>query len=210
MNKIFKNILKVAAGVLFLAYSVAGAEYMDVPGFDTRIQGGRTKNSISTIVAGIVGRDLYGSSEIELDVKKHFWPDAKLRGHTTEDSIDTKVNLLLTSAEFKAETDASGYLQGYVDKSEFDWKVKQISPHTYEIARWGPKFDAKLIISLDSLSGQDEPGTHGKITGKYIRPGPHFDWGVEGNYDSDGNVEIEVDGPLNLGVTLKGKINKNS
>lgn len=188
--------LLIAGFAALTSYSIASSEYMDVPGFDTKIQAGRTKNSISTVVAGVVARDLYGDANIELKVKKHFWPDAKLKGYTTKESINAKMDLLLTSATFTANKE-DGLLKGEVDKSEFDWKIEQTGPNTYKIARWGPKFDAALELTVN------EDGT---ITGKYVRQGIHFDWHVEGTYDSEGNVEIEIDGPLNWGVTLEGKI----
>ncbi|MDP2907113.1 MAG: hypothetical protein Q8O03_04190 [Nanoarchaeota archaeon] len=197
--KIIKSLLGIGFG-LFLSYSVISSEYIDIPGFGGKNLGtGRTKNSISAIVAGIASKEIYGNSEINLKVKKHFWPDAELTGYTTENSVDTKTDVLLTSARFKAETDTEDLLNGEVDKSEFDWKVKQTGPNTYKIARWGPKFDATLELKIEE---------GGIIKGTYNRPGPHFDWGIKGTYDKEGNVNIEIDGPLNLGIVLEGKVIK--
>lgn len=195
MNKIITSLLGVTAGVMLLT----SIEYADIPDFSGKTPGtGRTKNSISAVVAGIVGKNLYGNSEIELKIKKHFWPDAKLTGGTTKDSIDTYVDLSLTSAKFKAVTNKNGYLEGKVDKSEFDWEVKQTGYNTYKIKRLGPKFNAELELNA----------ANGIIEGIYRRSGPHFNWDIKGTYDNVGNVEIEIDGPLSLGITLKGKIDK--
>ena len=199
VKKHFKRIL-VGAGIAAVLTGLASCEeYVDLPGFgEDSPQAGRTKNSIAAVVSGIVGQKLYGNSEIDLDLEKFFFPDAKVTGTTTSSSVDTYVDLAFTSAHFVAHNNQSGNLEGEVDKSEFDWKIRQTSQDTYEIARWGPKFDAELKISVKD----------GKITGTYTRPGPHFDWDIEGTYDSKGNVHFEIDGPLNLGITLDGKIIK--
>jgi hypothetical protein len=179
----------VGAGIL-------SSEYTDLPGFDDKIQAGRTKNSIAAVVAGIVGQKLYGNSNIDLEIQKSLFPDARVTGNTTPNSVDTYVNLALTSTHFVGQNNSSGQLEGEVDKSEFNWKVKQTSEDKYEIARWGPKFDGALELTVKD----------GKISGTYIRGGPHFNWKVNGTYDNLGHVKYEIDGPLNLGITLDGKI----
>jgi hypothetical protein len=183
------------AGAALATYGVVSSEYMDIFGFDEKVQAGRTKNSIAAVVTGLVGQKLYGNSNIDIDIEKSLWPDAKVTGYTTPESVETHVDLALTSAHFSAQN-KNGLLEGEVDKSEFDWKVKQTGSNSYDIARFGPKFDARLELRV-----QD-----GKISGTYIRPGPHFDWGINGTYDQNGNVKFEIDGHMNLGITLNGKI----
>ena len=61
-----------------------------------------------------------------------------------------------------------------------------------------PKFDGYLEIQVKD----------GKISGTYIRGGPYFDWVVEWTYDSNGNVKGTIDSPVNLGISLEGKITK--
>jgi len=192
------KLVYLGAGVIFATSGITCGEYCDQPGFSNKVEAGRTKNSIATIVAGIVGQKMYGDSRINLEIQKSFYPDARVTGRTNQNSVDTHVDLAFTSARFTAQKNNEGNLDGEVDKSEFDWKVKQISEDTYEIARFGPKFDATLVITVKD----------GKISGKYLRPGPHFNWDISGTYDQAGNVNFEIDGPFNLGITLDGKITK--
>ena len=60
----------------------------------------------------------------------------------------------------------------------------------------GPKFDATLELSV-----KDE-----LILGEYIRPGPDFNWEIRGVYTLDGQIEVTIDAPLTLGITLQGKV----
>ena len=170
-------------------------EYADYPGFSEKTEMGRTKNAISAVVAGIAAQQAYGDANVGMEVKKTFWPDATLTGTVTPDAIDTKTNVFFSSAKFNARGSEGG-LVGKVDKSEFDWRVEQTGQDTYRIKRLGWKFDSYL-----QLTAKD-----GCITGTYKRPGPHFDWTVDGTYTKDGSARIEIDGPLNLGVTLEGKL----
>ncbi len=191
------QILVGALGALAIGYSVITGEYMDLPGFSDKLQTGRTKNSVAAVIAGIVGQRVYGNSDIDVKIKKKFFPDAKVEGHTTLDRIDTNVDLMLSSSHFTAQKNtASGYLQGRVDKSEFDWGVEQVADNSFKIKRFGPKFNATIHLNVGN----------GFIEGVYVRPGPHFNWGISGTYDKNGNVNVEIDGPLNLGITLEGKI----
>lgn len=201
-DKLFDSKLARALAIMVpLAGAGVGAiavttEYADIPGFSSRTEMGRTKNSISAVVAGIIGQKLHGDSVINLEIQKICFPDAKVAGTTTSDTIDTLVELATTSSHFTATTNPRGELVGSVEKSEFDWDVKQSSDSSWEIARFGPKFDATLKLEM-----QD-----GKITGIYERPGPAIDWEISGSYDQSGHVEIIIDAPFTLSVTLSGTI----
>lgn len=179
-----------AAVVAILGFAIASTEYMDIPGIGNSVQAGRTKNSIAAVVTGLVGQQMYEKSKIDVKVQKIVWPDADLTGQTSSTSVNTYVDLSLSKANFQAEENLAGMLEGEVKKSEFNWKVKQTGQNTYEIARFGPKFDA----------------TYGQISGTYVRPGPHFNWDISGTYDDNGNVDFEIDGPLNLGIDIVGTI----
>ncbi len=183
------------AGVGFSGHVIG--EYADWPGiFSGRCEAGRTKNSISAVIAGIVGQKLHGDSVIDLEVQKICFPDASLKGRTTQETIDTIVQLASTSAHFTSKISSDGKFEGDVDKSEFDWNVRQSSVNSWEIARFGPKFDTTLKLEIRD----------GKISGVYERPGLAFDWDISGSYDDSGNVEIVIDAPLTLSVTLSGTI----
>lgn len=186
------------AGTALVGSGIVSSEYMDVFGFSEKHEMGRTKNSIAAVVAGLVGQKLYGNSQIDVEILKQGWPDARVTGNTTPTSVDTYVDLAVTSSHFQAQQNRAGMLEGEVDKSEFDWKVRQTAQNSYEIARFGPKFDSRLNLNV----------ADGKISGTYVRNGPHFDWDAKGTYDDNGNVNIEIDGPLNLGIRLVGKISK--
>ena len=69
-----------------------------------------------------------------------------------------------------------------LNKSEFDWKVKQLEYDMYEIVRFEPKFNTILELRV-----QD-----GKISGTYVRPGLHFDWEINGTYDKNENVNLRL------------------
>lgn len=197
-KSLLKGILYGTGFSALAVFGLASSEYQDVFGFDNKAESGRTKNSIAAVVTGIIGQELYGNSRINVDIEKTMWPDAKVTGYTTSDSIETHVDLLVTSAHFSAKRNGNGHLEGTVDKSEFDWNVKQIGPSSYDVNRFGPKFDARVDLTVED----------GKITGTYVRPGPHFDWEITGTYNDNGDVNYTIDGPLNLGITLNGKITK--
>jgi len=190
------KILGTAALVATLATGVVvSSEYADIAGFSGKVETGRTKNSISTVVAGVAAQQAYGNAQLDLKLKKHLWPDAHVIGSTTPRSIDTHVSLATTSATFHAVNGPNG-LSGKVDKSEFDWSVLQTSPDTYRIGRFGWKFNAYLRMTAKD----------GRISGTYERRGPHFDWHIDGTYDANGNAHINIHGPMMLGVTLEGKL----
>lgn len=201
-RKFLKYTIGTVVGVPTLAliarelFSIS--EYADMPGFDADYEAGRTRNSLATLVSGIVGQKMYGSSKFELNMEKSQFPDAKVTGHTTRDTIDSYVGLALTSSHFTAAR-KNGLLEGTVAKSEFNWGIKENDDGSYHVTRFGPKFDSELRIDVKD----------GKITGQYIRTGPHFSWTISGKYDEQGNVKIDVSIPLGLDFRLKGKITKN-
>ena len=191
-EKVAKGIVAAAA----LGFLVSSIEYTDLPGFGSKMpEAGRTKNSIAAVVGGVIGQKMYGDSSVDLRIKKTFFPDARVTGHTTAKSIDTYVGLVLTSAHFEGKGNP---LIGEVHKSEFNWGVEQIAPNRYDIKRFGWKFNAHLNIDVKD----------GKISGTYIRDGPHFNWKIDGTYDTNGNVNCEIDGHACLGITLEGKVTK--
>jgi len=194
-----KNFLRKGIyGAAFTAFATTGivcSEYADVMGFSKDFQAGRTKNALSSVVAGVVGQKMHGESDIDLEIRKQFFPDARVTGKTTPTSVDTFIDLALTSVHFKANGSREN-LKGEVEKSEFNWKVKQKSNEIFEVNRFGPKFDAYLDIDVNN----------GRINGEYVRPGFHFDWAINGTYDPQGNVRMRIDGPLCLGLELVGTI----
>lgn len=176
--------------------SVAKDSYYDAPGFSDKTQNGRTRNSLAALIGGIVAQQAYGTSTIDLKVEKRFWPDTSVTGSASKDSIDTYVDLALTSARFTAKKNKYGLFEGEVSKSEFDWNVEQISHNTWEVKRLLFKWNTKLVLNI----------ADGKIHGTYHRPIGSFNWGIDGTYDSNGNVDIDVNCPLALGLRLKGKV----
>jgi len=195
-RKFLNTSLSAGAFTLIAGAGIISTEYTDFPGFDDKVQAGRAKNSITAVVAGLVGQKLYGNSVIDLEIQKSFFPYARVTGETSPTSINTYVDLTLTSVHFQAKNNSYNKLEGEVHKSEINWEVKQISDDRYEISRWGPKFDGALDLTVKD----------GKISGTFIRGGPHFDWNVNGTYNDSGKVNLEIDGHLNLGITLDGKI----
>ena len=133
---------------------------------------------------------------MDLEIQKQFFPDARVTGETTPSSVDTHVNLALTSVHFKGKNHSKRKLEGEVHKAGINWKIKQTSEEGYEISKWGPKFDGALELAI----------REGRISGTYIRGGPHFDWDIRGTYDNSGRVNLEIDDYLNLGITLNGKV----
>ena len=175
------------------------SEYSDVMGFSGDNEMGRTKNSLAAVIAGIAAQKMHGNSTLDLKIKKNLWSNARITGKTTSNSVQTDIDLALASVHFKADGSSSSNLSGTVDKSEFDWGLKQKDNASYDIARFGPKFDSVLHLNVQN----------GKIKGLYERRGPHINWDINGTYDSSGNVKIDVTAPLTLGITLEGKITGN-
>ncbi len=180
----------VAAGLMVPIF--VSSEYCDLPGFSGKLQQGRTINSLASIISGIVSKEAYGSSSSKGYVGKFLWPDAELNTEVDSNSISSLVGVLFTSSKLEAKY-PSNFLEGSVEKSEFDWKVKQIGVDTYEINRFGPKFDTTLDISV----------RNGVIHGMYKRPFG-FDWAIEGAYDDQG-YSFNVSVPLGLDFSVNAK-----
>lgn len=197
-----KKLIVTGAAIISIPVLVglgfASSQYADFPGFNDDNQDGRTKNSIATILTGLVGQRMYdGNSAIDVEVKKTFFPDSQITGYTTPQQIETHTSLTFTSSHFSARKNAVGLLEGKVEKSEFDWAVEQTGPETYRVQRFGPKFNTTLDLKIKN----------GTISGTYKRPAG-FDWSIDGVYDSQGNVTIDVHVPLGLGLSIEGKITK--
>src|SRR3989338_3454448 len=161
IKSIFSDIKSLAAtglvagvigGGIFELF-VAG-QYSDLPGFSDDHQTGRTKNSIASVICGVVGQKMYdGNSELDLEVVKTMWPDANLTGHTTKDTIDSNVDLTFTRARFTASKNAEGKIMmndgqisgNYSKPLSFDYKNKR----TYEKENGKVDIDVKVPLSLD-------------------------------------------------------------
>jgi len=171
------------------------SQYMDIPGFSDKLQAGRTKNAISTVISGIVAQEAYRDSIIDIQVQKKFYPDSEIKGYVSNRRIDANMDLMLTSSHLKAAKDDMGMLEGNIEKSELDWRLEETNSGNYKIARWGPKFDCTLKLDV----------SNGKISGVYERPFT-FDWSINGTYDNKGNVDCKISVPLGLDIGLEGKI----
>jgi hypothetical protein len=187
-----KKIVATTVFVLVSPFLVVLTEYADLPGKDSQ---GRTKNALSTVIAGLIGQRRHGHSDIDLTIQKQFFPDAVVTGSTSNRRIETRVPVTFVSNVFNATIDERGYVHGRVEKSEFDWQVEQVSATRYRIKRWGPKFDGTLELQV----------ADGRISGSYIRNGVGFNWTIDGSYSGD-NVRVHIDAPLTLGIVLAGTI----
>jgi hypothetical protein len=191
----------IGAGLLLLIPALVHfGNYHDFPGFTETTDAARTRNSIASVVAGIVAQKMYdGNATINLAVIKSMYPDSEITGRTTPTSVDTKTDLTFAHNEFHATNGPSnmhGLLEGVVNKSEFDWAVHQTGPNTYEIGRFGLKFDTTLTLNV----------SNGRIIGDYNHP-LKFNWKIEGTYSPAGIVNIDIQVPLSISdVTLVGTI----
>ncbi len=199
---ITKGFLELAVAAYFFGVV---AENMDtpmvVPLVDDTYQLGRTKNAIASVISGVVAQKMYDNSTIDVEVCKWLWPDSHIDGRTTPNSIYTYMDLFMfTKSEFIADRknadNSVGPLRGRVHKSELDWKINQLSENSYEIVRWGPKFNNRLDITVDN----------GRINGMFVRPWLHFDWRIEGEYDEDGNMFCHIYEPWGIDFYLEGTI----
>ncbi len=169
--------------------------YSDLPGFSNDSQSGRTINGVSTLVGGIIGETLYGDSQIDLTAEKFFFPDSEITGTTSRERIDVECDLLFTSSHFTARREKGGVFTGAVEKSEYNWDITQNSSNTWGIERAGWKLDTMLELNIDS----------GVITGAYKRPF-ELDWDINGTYDHNGKIDVEIDVPWGPDVELVGQI----
>jgi hypothetical protein len=169
-------------------------QYTDLPGFSGKTSQGRTKNALAAAVAGIVAEKIAPNSVIDLEIQKFWYPDAHVEGRVQNGSISTHVPLAFTSATFKAE-DHGGQISGTVEKSEFDWDIKQTGPESWEIGRALMKFDHALNLSVKD----------GRVNGELVRI-MGANWKIDGSYTPLGEVEIRIDAPLTLGITLRGRV----
>jgi len=191
-------IIGVGAVATLLGFGAISGQYADLPGFDSKLQMGRTKNAVAALVAGTVAHDLATDKtmQINLEATKSFWPDAGVSGHANKTEIYTKTDLLLTSATYTAHMNGSDMLEGKIAKSEFNYGVQQKGPHSYHIGRFALKFDSNLVLNV----------ANGKIDGVYARGGPHFNWKINGTYDKAGHVDVHVNVPFGLDFGLEGTI----
>jgi hypothetical protein len=195
----------IAYGALLVTLGTAGfvtSQNADYPmPFTKGTEIGRTKNSIAAVIGGVVARQVYFDSKVDLRINKPYWPDAHVTGHANLGEIATDVNdLTFTDVHFRVKQTGKGGLKGEVQKSEYNWDIEQTEYGEYNIHRFLFKFDSDLKIS-----------THdGKITGTYFRHGPSWDWDINGTYDKEGNVKIHVDVPMGLDFDLEGRITKNN
>lgn len=207
MNKI-KSLLEdglikaglAASGVALTFGIISGISYMDLPLGFISSSDARLKSGAAAVVSGLVSQELgNGNNVIDMESQKFFWPDSGLTGKTSPSSIETRLNTWFSSANFHASRDAYGDLNGRVDKSKYDWGVhsKGSGSGDYEISRIGLQWNSGI---------KDLVVSNGKISGTFIRPGLSFDLGIEGTYDKQGNVTIDIDNAFVFGITLEGTI----
>ena len=137
MNR--RTFLKYAGISAVAGLLIPLIEYAEIPGTGVRgVEVARSKDGIAAVVAGIVAQKMYDNSQIDLQIEKKFWPDAKLTGNTTKNSIDAYVGLATVTSHFSAKKDSKGMFKGIVSKSEFNSVINQESPNSYHIERFGP------------------------------------------------------------------------
>lgn len=201
--KIFEKIKEKSSLIaypLMIATIITGAITYGQYGDHSKSSKGRTKNAISSVVSGIVAQKIYKDQECEIDleVQRKFYPDTTITGTVTPYRIETNLDSLIRDTNFIASTSGENELKGEVKKAEFNWIVYSKGNDKYDIKRMGIKFDNELELTV----------ANGKIDGTFVRNGLRFDWDISGTYDDFGNVNIEIDGPLTLGINLEGKITR--
>lgn len=171
------NLLKVAGlgAALHLSYH---SRFNDVPGFK-KDNFGRTVNGVATVLGGIITRDVATNAAANLTIVKAGWPDSNLKVHTSGSSISAEADLSLSSCVFSASGN-QGSMQGDVDKSAFDWKVKEAGLGKWTIERFGPYPNYTLDYTINN----------GVVTGTIRRP-LEYDWNFDGSI-KDGNISISV------------------
>jgi hypothetical protein len=202
MKKLTDNLKLLGTSIAIAGMStcaVVNTEYSDLPGFSEKVQQGRTKNAIANVVGGIVAQNMYDRSNFSLNVTKNAFPDSTVSGKATNNSINSESELFFSNSKFIGSGNSNyGTLTGDIKKSEFDWNVTQVSPNTYEIGRATIKFDHLLNLNVEN----------GIVSGSLERSWG-FDWDIIGSYNvKTGEVNIEIDAPLTLGIGLEGKVNQ--
>ena len=171
------KILIIGGGILVFLVFIwwIGSANIDLP-WKMGSKVGRAKNAISALVGGTIAYELARQENrevvIDLDVEKGWWPDAEVLGHASSSSINAKVNLWFTSATYTAQANSSGQVEGRVDKSEYDWKIKSLKPNVYQVGRFAMKLDQQLELVV----------ADGKITGR-INVSVGRDYVIDGTYD---------------------------
>jgi hypothetical protein len=170
------------------------SQYQDLPGYSEDTSLGRTKNALATVVAGLVAEKISPEATIHFTIERFWFPDAELEGTVHNGEIHTHLPLALTSATFDAHSNG-GQIQGTIDKSEFDWELRPSGPNKWEVGRALLKFDHTLTLQV-----------HGGIISGELQRTAGFNWTIEGTYSPEGKVEISIDGPMTLGIVLKGSV----
>ncbi len=195
-HRMGEKAFKIGMGIAVVtgtAEIIPANEYVN-SGLHKETAGGE-KNAVATLISGIIGQKIYGSSKVDINVEKMFWPDSKITGETTPDSINVSDDND-TNVDLKKSTDDLS--SGEIDKGGVDWDIKQTGPNTYKIENVGPFNDATLIVEIKN----------GKIIGTYKRPFFDLNWTVGGSYRTDGTVNIVVNVPLGPDIELDGTIEK--
>lgn len=187
-------ILAIAGIIAAIVFSISAGQFIDLPGFGKDKGGGRTRNALSVVVAGIVASEISPSSTFEMEARKSMYPDSTITGTTSAGSIDSYMPLTFTSSRFRA-TRKGELFEGTIEKSEFDWIANQTAPGKWSIGRFALKFDYELELTV----------ADGKISGRLYKTF-EFDWKIEGTYDEQGNVDIDILVPFGLDVNLVGKV----
>jgi hypothetical protein len=169
--------------------------YFDFPSIVKTAQGGRPRNAVSVLVAGVVADEAYGKSNFDLRVKKTLYPDSRIVGSVSENEVKARTSLLFTSATFES---SPGLEKGNVSKSEFDWSVEKSAPGSWNIGRMLFKFDNTLELTVKD----------GVVKGRFVRPWA-WDWSISGTCNPEGDVDIKVYCPFSPDLRLVGKVNKS-
>ena len=172
-------------------------QFKDTPGTSKEKEFGRTVNSLSSMLAGLVAQKVSEDGSFSMTIEKPLFPDAKITGVTTKTSIVSKVELALSSARFNV-AGQPGTMAGDVTKSGFNWGIKQTGTNTWKIERLGWKFNYTLALDVGN----------GQISGKLGMPGS-VDWAIKGRYDTNGVVSMSVaTGPLSPNFKISGTVQK--
>ena len=169
--------------------------YADTGWLDSKQGPGRTKNAIATVVSGIVAEKIFPQSEFKFEVEKTWWANSTVDGKTTSGGINSKTDTAFSSATFTARVYRDGDIDGEVDKSEWNWKVKSIGPDVYKIERALLKFDHTLELKI----------SHGQIYG-VLQRSVGYDWPISGSYTPEGKVSLCIKVPMGGDLYIHGTI----